>query len=235
MKKVAGLLLLVCLLGCTLTSCQSPIKFENDLDSYRFEEEYSEPDMEFIGFKSGDAAWGDSIKADWQSLKDTQSIRAFGSTLQYAGVAIDTSNSYFGIYSFQEIKEYKNKKRYISFVELPDFSLTYAVKEGHKLVGAALVGLVITAPIGLLIMAVPPTTTMYLKSSANIYVYDSEKQEIVFKKNIIVNDTKEFKGNWVETPENARGEIWDYFAQKLANGLLNGYEDARKSPLLNRE
>lgn len=232
MKKILAIFGILALFA----SCQTEMELTDSIDSYKLEESYESLNMEFIGFKAGDAQWGNSSRTDWGQIKNTQSIRSVGSALQFGGIAIDESGSYFGVYSFQEIKEYKNKKRYITFIEIPDFDLTYSTNEmtGARMAGAVLTGFVVTAPIGLPLLCNPYKTKMYMKSSANIYVYDSQKQEIIYKKNVSTNKEKEFKGLWYRSSEVGKQKIYDYFASIMANELLKEYGNVKKSPLFQK-
>lgn len=227
MFAFALLLSLISFIGC-----QTELQLSDRIDSYQFEESYKTPNMEFIGFKAGDAQWGNSSRTDWGQIKNTLSIRSIGSSLQFGGIAVDESNSYFGVYSFQEIKEYKNKKRYITFIEIPDFDLTYTTNEnsGSRFVGGFLTGLIVTLPIGLPLMCQAYKTKMYMKTNANIYVYDSQIKEIIYKKNVFTTEEKEFKGLWNRSSEIGRQKIYDYFAGIMANELLKEYDNIKKSP-----
>lgn len=221
-------------LAIVFTGCQTEMQLDEDIDLYQFEESYETPNMEFIGFKSGDAQWGDASRTDWGQIKNTQSIRSIGSSLQFGGIAIDESYSYFGIYSFQEIQAYKNKKRYITFIEIPDFDLTYTTNEASpsRMAGSILTGLIITIPIGLPLMCQPYKTTMYMKTNANIYVYDSEIKEIVYKKNVSYNTEEEMNGLWHASSEVSKQKVYDYFASLMANEILKEYNNLKRSPLL---
>ena len=234
MKLIQNKMLLLVALAfmATFIGCQTEMELSESIDSYQFEESYKTPNMEFIGFKAGDAQWGNSSRTDWGQIKNTQSIRSVGAALQFGGIAVDESGSYFGVYSFQEIKEYKNKKRYITFIEIPDFDLTYTTNEltGSRMAGAVLTGFIVTAPIGIPLLAQPYKTKMYMKTNANIYVYDSQIKEIIYKKNVSSTAEKEFKGLWHQSSEISRQKIYDYFASIMANELLKEYGNVRKSP-----
>lgn len=225
-------------LAFSIIGCQSELRLKDSIDLYKFNESYASPDMEFIGFKAGDSQWGNSSRADWSSIKNSQAIRSIGSSLQFGGIAIDESNSYFGVYSFQEIKEYKNKKRFITFIEFPDFDLTYS--QGVEpvalfTIGAVLSSLVVGLPLGLIFMAASNYKThMYLNASANIYVYDSKIGEIVYKKNVYFKEEKVFTGLWSESSEIGRQKVHDYFATEMANRLLEEYDNLKDTPLLKK-
>lgn len=238
MKRITKLFVAITsvLSSLVLFSCQTEMQLTEKLDLYKFEESYETPIMEFIGFKAGDATWGNESRTDWGEIKNTQSVRSIGSSLQFGGIAVDESHSYFGVYSFQEIKEYKNKKRYITFVEIPDFDLTYTTNDlgSSRMIGGFLTGLIVTAPIGLILLAQPYKTKMYMKTNANIYVYDSQSQEIIYKKNVTTTAEKEFKGLWYRSSAIAKQKIYDYFAGLMANDLLKEYDNVKKSPLFKK-
>ena len=65
------------------------------------------------------------LDKDVEVILKTKAFSRLGGDLQLAGIAVDQREAYFGIYSFQEIETYKNTKRYVTFVDMSDFSLTY--------------------------------------------------------------------------------------------------------------
>lgn len=83
-------------------------------------------ELEFIGFKGTYETLGKEYDS-WQSIKKVGQIPNLGKLLQDNGIAYDQSFAYFGIYSLQEIAEYKSKQRYVTFVEVDknDFSYDY--------------------------------------------------------------------------------------------------------------
>lgn len=216
-----------------LASCQTEMQIEEDIDMYKFEESNAQPYMEFIGFKAGDAQWGNSSKTDWSQIKNTSGVRSIGSALQLGGLAVDKSDSYFGVYSLQEIQLYKSKKRYVTFVEIPDFDLTYSVNMNDKVLECWLFfASIIGIPVVPFWAARPYKTTMYMRATGNIYVYDTQKQEIIYKKNVFnLADKKVFKGSWRKSSDVGKQKVYDYYANMMATAILKDYDNVKKSPL----
>ena len=149
---------------------------------------------------------------------------------QAAGIAVDESKAYFGIYSFQELEAYKSKKRYVTFVEISNFSLTYKdnYESGSRIAGAALLGLIVTAPIGIPLLSQPYYTTMYCRANCNIYVYDTVSRTIIYNSSgndeLDIRHSDTFKGIWWKTPEMEKDEIRDYYGMIIANEVLEKYQ-----------
>lgn len=221
-----------------LASCQTPIKCDEEIIPYNFEESNAQPYMEFIGFKAGDAQWGNSSKTDWYMIKNSPNIRSIGSALQLGGLVVDKSDSYLGVYSLQEIELYKSKKRYVTFVEIPDFDLRYKTQDfnGYLIAGAVLTGLVFTAPIGLPLSIYgfykADYTKLYMRTTGNIYVYDTQKKEVIYKKAVFsLSEEKTFKGTWTVSSDLEKQKVYDYYANMMATAILKDYDNVKKSPL----
>ena len=92
--------------------------------------------------------------------------------------------------------------------------------------------------LGAIIAATPAKTDMYFKSSANIYVYDTQTLELVYKKTVFINEQKEFLGYFSkgclyfgESSEAGKQKVYEYWANVLANKALEEYNNVKKSPL----
>ena len=232
----------------SFVSCQTEMELTEDIVSYKFETNYETTDIEFIGFKASDDRWDDDSRTYWGQIKASESIQNFGSEIQESGIAIDKTGIYFGDYSFSEMKEYKGKTRYVSFVEIPDFMLTYKTNNTTKSMWFLMGSFGVTAPICWPVsVAIPAKTNMNLKTSENIYVYDTQNKEVVYKKVISINEDEEFKGifgggdtgkrsgneNWGLWPvssESSRQKVYGYWAGVIANKALAEYENIRKNP-----
>lgn len=229
------------LLGVALlfASCQSEMQVVDPIEPFGLEESAKPLDMEFIGFKAGDGQWDDGSRIHWGQMKTTPPIRNFGSELQNAGIATDKSDVYVGVYSFEELQKYKSKNRYVTYVEIPDFQMKYTLKNlGAKDGGVILCMTVFLLPIGAIMAATPAKTDMYFKSSANIYVYDTQTLELVYKKTVFINEQKEFLGYFSkgclyfgESSEAGKQKVYEYWANVLANKALEEYNNVKKSPL----
>ncbi|MBQ8678165.1 MAG: hypothetical protein IJ530_00195 [Treponema sp.] len=228
-------------------SCQTEMELTEDIGSYQVETNYESADIEFIGFKASDDRWDDDSRTYWGQIKSSAEIQNFGTELQEVGIAIDKTGNYFGDYSFSEMKEYKSKTRYVSFVEIPDFMLTYKTNNTTKSMWFLMGSFGVTAPICWPVsVAIPAKTNMNLKTNENIYIYDTQNKEVVYKKVISINEDEEFKGifgvgsgeggkgsgdkNWGLWPESSGKQVvYSYWAGVIANKALAEYENIRKN------
>lgn len=218
-----------------LSSCATSMKLA-DLEplepAYQIAPKSEIPNMEFIGFKSDSGSWGKISIEEWNHLKKRH-LSNLGGKLQGAGIAIDESKAYFGIYSFQELEAYKNKKRYITFVEVEDYEWS-SYESDNSMAAGMLIGLIVTAPIGFIMLASPTKTTIHFKFTANIYVYDSVTKKIIYNSSsdpISINRTDKIKGSWYKTITKSPEEglkIRDYYGLLLTNAVLEKYEPLSK-------
>lgn len=221
MKKFLLILATIALFA----SCQTEMSLENPEDSIQLESNFTVPNMEFIGFK-GQGSFGQVTQSDIDGIIGSSALKNLGGNLQYAGIASDMSDAYFGIYSLQELETYKNKKRYVTFVDMSDFKLTYkdVTNYGVQLTGAFLTGLIVTAPIGAVMMlAAPYKTEMHLVGTCRIFVYDCNTNTVIGTENIVVNQTDTFKGLWPRTSSDGRSAIYENYGVILSNAILEKY------------
>ena len=237
MKKILAIFGILALFA----SCQTEMELTDSIDSYKFEESYESLNMEFIGFKAGDAQWDDVSRIHWGQMKTTEPIRNFGSVLQNSGIATDASDIYVGVYSFEELQKYKSKCRYVTYVEIPDFQLKYKNNMTTLESGAVLCMFIFLAPIGLPLLCVPAKTNMYFKTSANIFVYDTQENELVYKKTVFITEEKTFKGLFgyggtftKKSSEAGEQKVYAYWANVIANKALEEYANIGKSPLFQK-
>lgn len=200
------------------SACMSPIKVDETVEPMDVEGSSEIPDMEFIGFKGDANMLGPSNYQYWLSMKKSTGMRNLGSKLQVAGIAVDESYSYFGIYSFQELETYKNKKRYITFVEISDYSLTYSTDElaaWRYFCYASVVCL----PIGFMNYH----TDTHSKLTANIYVYDTKTRSIFYKDAVVIDEKNKWSGLWTQSSDVERDKLLDYYGTKASNQILERY------------
>lgn len=244
--KIFSLAVLLPMLA--FVSCQTEMELSESINSYQFEESYKTPNMEFIGFKTSDDRWDDNARTYWTQIKSSEEIQNFGTELQEGGIALDKTASYFGNYTPADLKDYKNKTRYVSFVEIPDFQLTYKTNNSTKTTWFLMGTFGVTAPICWPVsVAIPAKTNMTVKMTENIFVYDTESDEIVYRKAVSINEEQEFKGifgvgsngdgkqsGWGNTglwPVSSGTEIvYTYWATVIANKALAEYETIKKNP-----
>ena len=172
--------------------------------------------MEFIGFKNR------TNKKQMDHLLD-----GFGNRLEGAHIAVNKSDFYLGIYSFDELQLYKSTKKYVSFVDVDEFIYSfndnYAYKSGMMFAGIYLTCFGIL-PIGipLWVAANPNKTQMHLKGEMKLYLYDTQKKEIVLATPLSFNYTDYYKGQYFHSKTD-KEKIDNYYKIFLANLLLEKY------------
>lgn len=237
MKKI----FLILGVAILFASCQSEMKVVDLVEPYGLEENSEMLDMEFIGFKASDGQWDDNSRVHWGQMKTTQPILNFGQELLDAGIATDKSAVYVGVYSFEELQKYKSKNRYVTYVEIPDFQMKYEITDIADC-GAVFCMTLFLSPIGLPMLLVPDSTKMYFKSSVNVYVYDTQIEELVYKKTAFIAEEKKFAGLfrkssiWSrESSEVGKQKVYEYWANVLANKALEEYSKIKKNPIFIEE
>ena len=170
------------------------------------------PNMEFIGFKGYDA--DGSLKM----MKKESNFDKFGSSLQFAGIAIDSAYTYFGIYSLQELEVYKSSKRYVTFVEVADFKVSHEKAPYGSDCGTCCNGTPSEAQ---------QKTITKFNIVCNIYVYDTQTRSIKFKKDFSVNKEDVWDG-WIILDDKADvdwAQIMKYYGIITVNTLLDEYRN----------
>ncbi|WP_191013755.1 hypothetical protein [Treponema zioleckii] len=232
MKKFAKpIVVILCLLFVAIyTGCQTEMALENSEKPMELPSDFSVPDMEFIGFK-GNGNFGQLTNKDIEGILKTKAFSRMGGDLQNAGIAVDQREAYFGIYSLQEIETYKNTKRYVTFVDMSDFSLTYKdnYMSGSRVAGQVLTGLVITAPIGVILWAQPYKTELHLEATCKIIVYDAQTKTVKGTRNVYVNRSDTYKGIWWKTSQAGKEKIYNNYGTVLANEILKEYSGIKKT------
>ena len=191
MKKIKfGLFILLSIFA--FLSCQTEMTLINQEKPIDMESSFTIPDMEF----KGNGNFGQLVDKDVEVILKTKAFSRLGGDLQLAGIAVDQREAYFGIYSLQEIETYKNTKRYVTFVDMSDFSLTYKdnYMSGSRVAGQVLTGMVVTAPIGLILWSQPYKTELHLEATCKIIVYDSQTKTVKGTRNVYVNRSDTYKG-----------------------------------------
>ena len=149
MKKC---IVFVLVLVMVLSSCATAIKMARDVPQYKINRVNSSPEMDFIGFKIDTSIlstsstsktfaglWGRdayvfmSEYGQAKAISNTKSLRQLGYNLESNGVAKNKSDSYFGIYSLQEMELYKSDSRYVTFVEVAQSMLNFKDNRGTKI------------------------------------------------------------------------------------------------------
>lgn len=158
MKKKL-ILLLICISPCLFLSCATAISVGKAIPKYEIAASYENPKMDFIGFKvdsnilstssSTKISTGfwtpnvDTVTSEFDQAKaiaNTKSLRQLGYNLETSGIANNKTDSYFGIYSLQEMELYKSDSRYVTFVEVAENKLDYKDNKGASVIMGALGG-----------------------------------------------------------------------------------------------
>ena len=155
-KEMSGkrffFLLACCLLLCEfLTSCSTtPITEIPEVEDYQVTSQAEKSSLEFIGFKMDPQKLIYDQLVTAKSISATDDFKKLGYNLEKNNFGIDKSNLYFGLYDVQEFQNYKNKKRFITFVDIEYNSLKYEISGKFKWVWATLSGLSFGSSLGLL-------------------------------------------------------------------------------------
>lgn len=131
-RRVSNLLIIGLILG-TLTSCATAIKESKDVEMYQIPEIKNEIVTDFIGFKTdtnilSTSSFDNEVMSEFDQAKailNTDSLRKLGYNLETYSMANNMADSYFGIYSLQELELYKSTGRYVTFVEVAQSKLEY--------------------------------------------------------------------------------------------------------------
>ena len=70
-------------------------------------------------------------------------------------------------------------------------------------------------------------TTANFEGTYNIYVYDTQKKEIIYKDAVSVNSTDEFKGSYFYD-ESSKNVVHEYYGKLISNELLRKYDEISK-------
>ncbi|MDR0982391.1 MAG: hypothetical protein LBM07_04010 [Culturomica sp.] len=182
--------------------------------------------IEFIGFKNSYTDQGATF------FKTYPYFNAFGQLLEASNIAVNRSDFYTGVYSFQEFAMYKSTQRYISYVDVIShidwYDDTYAIREGMVVAGVLLTLTGIGIPIGipLWICANPNKSMLQIKGEYKLYVYDTKKQEIVYASPFVIDESDIFKGQYRKLKD------YDLVKQRsrniVSNAFLDAYNDASR-------
>lgn len=176
------------LLPLLLTSCATAITVGKDITAYEVRSKFENPKMDFIGFKidtnilsttsSSKISTGvwtrnvDTVMSEFDQAKaiaNTKSLRQLGYNLEKNGIAYNKSDSYFGIYSLQEMELYKSNSKYVTFVEVAESKLNYNDNKSTKNILGGLGGGFLGGGLPLLIVGAAYSGDKYVSDLANAY------------------------------------------------------------------
>jgi len=226
-----------------ITSCMS-MQFDRSCDMVQVQQVKERP-LEFIGFKASYDTLGSDYES-WQNFRKGGTLSKLGSVLERNGMAYDQSFAYFGIYSLQELAQYKSHKRYVTFVEVEkhNFNVSYndtlqmtCLGLGAGFLGGGLpllslsstknlgVGFSIAGAACLIPALIPAKTTIKFSGIYNIYVYDTVKQEVIYRDTVNIGPYEDkYSGNYFFNTDTDRQKVWDFYSNLVYNEILKKYE-----------
>lgn len=154
MKKLLKTIEFCILLSLTsiLLSCATAITTARNVVKYNFSSVQEKARMDFIGFKidnsilsTSPTTYADPIKArqvitvmspfdQAKAISSSSALSSLGTTLSNNNIAENKADTYFGIYSLQEMELYKTDNRYVTFVEVAQNRFSYDSNESKQFI-----------------------------------------------------------------------------------------------------
>ena len=244
--KITILMFVCSILLCGMfTSCTTPpIKEIPEVKDYQFSPQSEKSGLEFIGFKMDTRNLIYDQLTIAKSIAATDGFKKLGYNLEQNNFGIDKSNEYFGLYETQDFQRYKNKERFITFVEVEDNAISFKDNKTSLTVWRIVSGLTLSAaipcltaeplmPIGLLsllsgcLSLIPGNnakTTATFSGTYCIYVYDTQTQSIVRRETIPFKKEAQFKGSYNANQE-SKDKIFEYYSKLISNEIMQKYEE----------
>ena len=247
-KKMRNFCFIFMFLPLLFISCATAMKMDKNMPpDYSPNYNTSSAKMDFIGFKSPPPLSFTEAVIEWGSISNTTPIKAFPDKLQAANIADNKKDFYFGVYSLQEIQEFKTDKRYLTFVEVTESKLLYAdhppipvlgyigagaMGIGGSLVwlypglgGAFLVGGGLSTLLG---FTIPKgSCDMIVSGAYRIFVYDKQEKRIAYASpdTIKIYEKDHYVGLYGELDEIGKMEVNTYYSQIVTNAILRAYSE----------
>lgn len=204
------------LTAVVLCSCHTALHV-TEVSRKSFQKE--SPTMEFIGFKN--------LNRNSPMFKD------FGGDLERNGIALNKQNFYMGVYSLQELETYKSSKRYVTFVDVVrhTYSHSDAVHDNSDMefAGWFIAGFtcftLFPVYVPLLCCADKNDCEIALKGEYILYVYDTEKKEIIFTSPFEINEKDIYKGQYSHKNTDQK-TVNEQYKNILYNTMLEQYAGA---------
>ena len=245
-KKFSVLLFM--LLPLLFISCATAMKMDKNMPSdYNLNYNTSSAKMDFIGFKAPPPLSSTTAVIEWGNISNRTPIRDIPNKLQASNIADNKRDFYFGVYSLQEIQEFKTDKRYLTFVEVTESQLLYAdhppvpvlgyIGAGAMGVGGSLVWLypsfggVLLAGGGLATLlgfTIPKGSCDIIATGAyRIFVYDKQEKRIAYASpdTIKIYEKDHYVGLYEELDEIGKIEVDTYYSKIVANAILRAYSE----------
>lgn len=207
---------LLCLLPILFFSCKTAVHLPS---VEKINASFGQENMEFIGFKN--------VERTHFLIKD------FGVELERRHIAVNRQNFYMGVYSLQELEVYKPTMRYISFIDVEKLEYTHDDNVSYR-PGLSLGGWMVAAftcftlfpvYIPMICAASPNETELTLNAEMKLYVYDTQKKEIVLTIPMSLEDSRIYEGQYMHKDTDMAG-INDHYRTKLYNLLLVNFSKA---------
>ena len=189
MKKKSLIISAFILSVFLLNSCATAIKIEKYVDPYEIKTSYEKPIMDFIGYKIDTnilstssstqlsaGVWAPQVNTvmsefdQAKAIQSTKSLRQLGYTLETDNIATDKSDSYFGIYSLQELELYNSNNRYVTFVEVAQSKLDCKDNRSTQAVFSGSAGGFLGGGLSLLMLGAMFKNDKYVSDLSKVYM-----------------------------------------------------------------
>ncbi len=216
MKKFKIIISILLLLPI-ITSCHTAL--EVALVEPIATKSYEKASMEFIGFKN--------------SNRNRMIFKNFGAELERRNIAVNRQDFYMGMYSLQDLETYKSSMRYVSFIDIAqlydgwDDSVhdSNGLTIGGWIVAGVTCFTLFPVYVPMLCAANKNYCKLELLCNCTLYVYDTEKKELVLSLPIEFHDTQVLKGQYSHKKTD-RLAVKKRSQTLLYNDLLKYFEKA---------
>ncbi len=180
---------------------------------------YGKPNMEFIGFKNMN--------------RNTAIMKNFGAELERRNIALNRQDFYMGVYSLQELETYKSTMRYVTFIDISrlydNWNDAVADNDGLEVGGWVIAGItcftLFPVYVPMLCAADGNSCQLDVSCVCTLYVYDTQKDEIILSIPIEYKDSQTFKGQYSHKKTD-REAVKQRSRTLLYNSLLPYFERA---------
>ena len=177
------------------------------------------PNMEFIGLKNMN--------------KNNPMFKEFGADLERTNIAINKQNFYMGMFTLQELETYKSSMRYITFVDIVRHTYNHsdAIHDNPdmEVAGWFIAGFtaftLIPVYVPLICAADKNDCQVVLKGEYVLYVYDTQKKEVVFTSPFEINESDIYKGQYSHKKTDQKA-VNERYKNILYNTVLEQYAQA---------
>lgn len=210
-------ILFICVSIFFLSSCQTALQIV-DITPQRTISCNDKIQMEFIGF---------------QNIRKNDAIcKNFGTELEKQGVVINHQKTYSGDFSIESLLSYPTSSRYISYIEVLKHRYvkndSYQDNEMRKFWGLYIASCTLFTlfPVYIPLLCTGDKNKCEITYDGEycLYIYDKQKNELVYKKPIEVFEEKVYKGEYLHKKTD-REMVDAHYQRLLYNALLDGYSN----------